>query len=111
MPWPFRIARMPAMRLWIAIAAVAIALTSPARAQAPLLEETVNFTGAILYHSLGVPGLVIGVVRDGQIAVAGFGRISDGVDRAPDGNTLMRVGSITKVFTGTVLASLVSDRT
>jgi D-alanyl-D-alanine-carboxypeptidase/D-alanyl-D-alanine-endopeptidase len=99
------------MRLWIAIAAVAIALTLPARAQAPLLEETVNFTGAILYHSLGVPGLVIGVVRDGQVAVAGFGGISDGVDRAPDGNTLMRVGSITKVFTGTVLASLVSDRT
>jgi serine-type D-Ala-D-Ala carboxypeptidase/endopeptidase len=101
------------MRLWvsIAVAAVAIGLGSPARAQDPLLEETVNFSGAILHYSLGVPGLVIGAVRNGQTAVAGFGRISDEVDRAPDGDTLMRVGSITKVFTGTVLAGLVADGT
>jgi len=101
------------MRMWvsIAVAAVAISLAPPARAQDPLLEETVNFTGAILYYSLGVPGLVIGAVRNGQTAVAGFGRISNDVDRAPDGNTLMRVGSITKVFTGTVLASLAADGT
>ncbi len=101
------------MRMWvsIAVAAVAISLAPPARAQDPLLEETVNFTGAILHYSLGVPGLVIGAVRNGQTAVAGFGRISDDLNRAPDGNTLMRVGSITKVFTGAVLASLAADGT
>ncbi len=101
------------MRMWISIAAAAFAISLPlsARAQDRLLEETVNFTGAILYYSLGVPGLVIGAVRNGETAVAGFGRISDEVDRAPDGDTLMRVGSITKVFTGTVLASLVADGT
>jgi D-alanyl-D-alanine-carboxypeptidase/D-alanyl-D-alanine-endopeptidase len=101
------------MRPWvsIAIATVAVGLGSPARAQDPLLEETIGFTGAVLYYSLGVPGLVIGAVRNGQTAVAGFGRISDDVDRAPDGDTLMRVGSVTKVFTGTVLASLVADGT
>jgi D-alanyl-D-alanine-carboxypeptidase/D-alanyl-D-alanine-endopeptidase len=101
------------IRPWVpvAVAAFAFGLVSPARAQDPLLEETVNFTGAILYHSLGVPGLVIGAVRGGQTAVAGFGRIRDGTDRVPDGDTLMRVGSITKVFTGAVLASLVADAT
>jgi serine-type D-Ala-D-Ala carboxypeptidase/endopeptidase len=101
------------MKSWvsIAVAAVAVSLASPARAQDPLLEETVNFTGAILYYSLGVPGLVIGAVRNGETAVAGFGRVSDDVDRAPDGDTLMRVGSITKVFTGMVLASMVADGT
>jgi serine-type D-Ala-D-Ala carboxypeptidase/endopeptidase len=101
------------MRMWvsIAVAAVAIGLAPSARAQNPLLEETVNFTGAVLYHSLGVPGLVIGIVRNGETAVAGFGRVSDELDRTPDGDTLMRVGSITKVFTGTALASLVADGT
>jgi serine-type D-Ala-D-Ala carboxypeptidase/endopeptidase len=101
------------MRMWvsIAVAAIAIGLAPSARAQDPLLEETVNFTGAVLYYSLGVPGLVIGVVRNGETAVAGFGRVSDEVDRTPDGDTLMRVGSITKVFTGTALASLVADGT
>nr|WP_082145353.1 serine hydrolase [Microvirga massiliensis] len=101
------------MRLWvsIAVAAVAISLASPAKARDPLLEESVNFTGAVLYFSSGVPGLVIGAVRKGETAVAGFGRISDSVDQAPNGDTLMRVGSITKVFTGMVLASLVADGT
>jgi len=101
------------MKPWvsIAVAVVAVSLSSPVRAQDPLLDETVNFTGAVLYYSLGVPGLVIGAVRNGETAVAGFGRVSDAVDRPPDGDTLMRVGSITKVFTGTVLASLVSDGT
>jgi len=101
------------MKSWfpIAAAAVAVSLASPVRAQDPLLEETVNFTGAVLYYSLGVPGLVIGAVRNGETAVAGFGQVNDDVDRAPDGDTLMRVGSITKVFTGTVLASLVADGT
>ncbi len=101
------------MRMWgsIAVAAIAVSLAPPARAQDPLLGETVNFTGAILYYSLGVPGLIIGAVRNGETVVAGFGRISDDVDRVPDGDTLMRVGSITKVFTGTALASLVADGT
>jgi D-alanyl-D-alanine-carboxypeptidase/D-alanyl-D-alanine-endopeptidase len=101
------------MKLWfpVVVAAVAASLASPASAQDPLLQETVSFTGAVLYYSLGVPGLVIGAVRNGETAVAGFGRVSDDVDRAPDGDTLMRVGSITKVFTGTVLASLVADGT
>lgn len=101
------------MKSWfsIAVATIALSLASPARAQDPLLEETVNFTGAVLHYSLGVPGLVIGAVRNGETAVAGFGRVSDDVDRAPDGDTLMRLGSITKVFTGKVLASLVADGT
>jgi D-alanyl-D-alanine-carboxypeptidase/D-alanyl-D-alanine-endopeptidase len=101
------------MRPWVsvAVAAIAISLAHPADARDPLLAETVNFTGAILYYSSGVPGLVIGAVRDGETAVAGFGRISAGVDRAPDGDTLMRVGSLTKVFTGAILASLVADGT
>jgi len=99
------------LRISIAVAALAVGLISSARAQDPLLEETVSFTGAILYHSLDVPALVIGAVRNGETAVAGFGQISDDARRAPDGDTLMRIGSITKVFTGTVLASLAAGGT
>lgn len=101
------------MKPWVSItvAAVAVNLAFPAMARDPILEESVNFTGAILHYSLGVPGLVIGAVRNGETAVAGFGRVSDDMDRAPDGDTLMRLGSITKVFTGAALASLVADGT
>jgi hypothetical protein len=41
------------MRLGFSIAAIALAL--PAQALDRDLEETVSFTGAILFHGLGAP--------------------------------------------------------
>ncbi len=101
------------MRAWsvFLVVALLVRLGAPAGAHDPLLEETAGFTGAILYYSLGMPALVIGVIRNGHTAIAGFGEIRDGTGRAPDGDTLMRIGSITKVFAGTVLASLAADGT
>ena len=40
---------------------------------------------------------------------AAIGEIADGSGKEPDGDTLMRVGSITKAFCGAVLASMVAD--
>lgn len=76
-----------------------------------LLEETVGFTGSIFFLEYGVPGLVLGAIRNGETAVAGFGETSEGSGKTPDGDTMMRIGSITKVFTGATLASLVADGT
>jgi len=73
-----------------------------------LLEETVGFTGSILFFEYGVPGLVLGAIRNGETAVAGFAEVSG---KKPDGDTMMRIGSISKVFTGATLASLVADGT
>jgi D-alanyl-D-alanine-carboxypeptidase/D-alanyl-D-alanine-endopeptidase len=84
---------------------------SGAQAQSKLLDEAVEFAGAILFREAKVPALVIGVVRDNETAVVGFGKERLGADRPPDRNTLLRIGSITKAFTGAVLASLVADRT
>jgi D-alanyl-D-alanine-carboxypeptidase/D-alanyl-D-alanine-endopeptidase len=83
----------------------------PSRAQAKdkLLEEAVDFTGTMFFLESKVPALVIGAIRNGETAVVGFGKMSAQTDKAPDGKTLMRIGSITKAFTGQVLASLVSD--
>jgi D-alanyl-D-alanine-carboxypeptidase/D-alanyl-D-alanine-endopeptidase len=55
--------------------------------------------------------MVIGAVRNGETFVTGFGKARSGEDRAPDGATAFRIGSITKVFAGAVLASLVADGT
>jgi len=72
----------------------------------PLLDEAVEFVGAVLFLEHKVPALVIGAMRDGETAIYGFGETSDGSGKAPDGNTLIRIGSITKAFTGDVLAHL-----
>ncbi|WP_367715009.1 serine hydrolase [Nitratireductor sp. GISD-1A_MAKvit] len=88
-----------------------LGLAQPAVSQDSLLEETVSFSGQILYLQTDVPGLIIGAVRDGETAVFGFGETAKGNGKEPNGDTLMRVGSISKVFTGAVLASLVADGT
>ena len=69
------------------LAAMAILLNifgASAMADDKLLEETVNFTGMVLFLQSRVPALVIGVVRDGKTAVFGFGETSDGFGKAPD---------------------------
>jgi D-alanyl-D-alanine-carboxypeptidase/D-alanyl-D-alanine-endopeptidase len=96
------------------LAMVAIGLVlfeASARADDKLLDETVEFTGSILFLQNRVPALVIGAVRDGKTAVFGFGETSDGSAKLPDRHTLLRVGSLTKAFTGQVLASLVAEGT
>lgn len=87
----------------------ALAFPLGARAKDRLLDEVVEFTGSVLFLESKVPSLVIGAVQNGEMSVSGFGKIGPQEDRAPDRQTLMRIGSITKVFTGALLASLVGD--
>ena len=74
----------------------------------PLLDETVAFTGQVLFLEHKVPALVIGAVRNGEVSIHGFGERSQG-GAEPDGDTVLRIGSITKAFTGEVLANLVAS--
>lgn len=55
----------------------------------------------------GIPGAVVGVLEDGRIEAhaAGFANLNSGVEMTPD--TLFLTGSITKVWTTTLLMSLV----
>lgn len=98
-------------RLVLVAGLVGSAASTAASAEDKLLNETVEFTGAVLFLETGVPGLVFGATRNGETAVAGFGETSKGSGKTPDGDTLMRIGSVTKAFTGQVLASLVADGT
>jgi D-alanyl-D-alanine-carboxypeptidase/D-alanyl-D-alanine-endopeptidase len=82
-----------------------------AAAEDRLLEESVNFAGAVAFLGSGAPGLVITAVRDGETAFAGFGAIRDGSDTAPEPDTLMRIASISKAFCGDVMGSMLVDGT
>jgi D-alanyl-D-alanine-carboxypeptidase/D-alanyl-D-alanine-endopeptidase len=53
--------------------------------------------------------LVIGVVQNGKAFSAGFGRVSSTNAAAPDAATVFEIGSITKVFTGILLAQMQLD--
>jgi D-alanyl-D-alanine-carboxypeptidase/D-alanyl-D-alanine-endopeptidase len=77
----------------------------------PLLDETVDFAGQIFFIQTKVPGLVIGAVRNGEVSVRGFGERAGPGSAPPDGDTLLRIGSVTKAFTGEVLAHLTAAGT
>jgi serine-type D-Ala-D-Ala carboxypeptidase/endopeptidase len=105
--------QMMRTRIWLLalITSAGILLGTSARADDKFLEETAGFVGTVLFLQSHVPALVIGVVRDGKTAVFGFGETADGSGKPPDRHTMLRVGSLTKAFTGQVLASLVADGT
>ena len=54
----------------------------------------------------GVPGVAIGVLRDGQEFTAGFGITNVEAPVPVDANTLFQIGSISKTFTATAAMRL-----
>jgi len=57
-----------------------------------------------------VPGIAVGVVIDGELAYAkGFGVVDPATKAVPDADTVYRIGSISKSFTGLALLSLRDD--
>jgi D-alanyl-D-alanine-carboxypeptidase/D-alanyl-D-alanine-endopeptidase len=91
------------------LAGMALPWPRPAGATQAALDEAVDFAGQVLFIATKVPALVIGVVQNGRTAIKGFGRRNDDGNGEPHGSSVFRIGSITKAFTGQVLASLAAD--
>ena len=88
---------------------LALVAFAPARAADPVLEEATGLAGAFMFIDSGAPGMVLAVVRGDQSIVLGYGETEKGNGRAPDGDSLLRLNSITKVFATEVLVSLAAE--
>lgn len=87
----------------------ASAQTTPAITLHDLSEaETL---GADLYTNSGATGLVLVVVRGDQIFFHGYGEAVPGSNAAPTQKSVVRLCSLTKIFTTDLLAKLATDGT
>ncbi len=55
-------------------------------------------------------GFVVGTLKDGQTWTKGYGEFEKGKGVAPDADTLFEIGSISKTFTGLLLADAVQRK-
>jgi len=53
-------------------------------------------------HKKANKGLVVGIIKEGQMKVVGYGQLSKINKLSPDGNTLFEIGAVTSVFTTTL---------
>ena len=98
-------------RLGILVCAAWFAASTPARAQDTVLGEALGLTGTVMWlnGNSGAPGLVLAAISGPNSSVRGYGETTKGNGQAPDGTSLFRLASISKVFTTELLAGMAVD--
>ena len=96
--------------LFLAFIALCVATgRAPAAPAYPVLAEAAYLVGFVMFRESGAPGLVLAVVRGDDALVQGYGETETGNGKAPDGDSLVRLNSITKVFATEVACLLATE--
>ncbi len=100
---------------FLAASLLLLGLVPVAAQTAPQLDlqdsKNAEALGADLYTNSGATGLVLVVVRGGEVFIHGYGETAPGSHTAPNEDSVIRICSLTKIFTTDVLAKLVADGT
>jgi serine-type D-Ala-D-Ala carboxypeptidase/endopeptidase len=73
--------------------------------------QSADSLGADLFFQSGSTGMVLVVVRDDQVFFRGYGETAPNSRQLPTQDSLLRLCSLTKIFTTDVLTKLVTDNT
>lgn len=84
-----------------------VAAAPPPRFDAPLSEPAADLARDIYAQSAAV-GAVVAVVRNDQMTTLGFGRVARADPTPPDGRTLVRLQSVSKLLAADLLSALVA---
>ncbi|HEX5471819.1 MAG TPA: serine hydrolase [Lacipirellulaceae bacterium] len=84
-----------------------LVVINPAIGDALDLRQKVDPLAKRLLADKVAVGFVVGVYKNGETQVIGYGEVEQGKGIAPSGNTIYEIGSVSKVFTGVLLADLV----
>ncbi len=106
---------MTPAKLLPTIFSLALSALLPARAQvsSPTLPDlqSAGALGSQLFSDSGSTGMVLVVVRDHQVFFQGYGETAPESHQLPNQDSLLRLCSLTKIFTTDVLTRLVADKT
>ena len=69
--------------------------------------QVIDELAAPYVESEVVVGMTVGVIQGERVVVRGYGQLSEEDSRTPDGRTVYEIGSVSKVFTGVLLADAV----
>jgi D-alanyl-D-alanine-carboxypeptidase/D-alanyl-D-alanine-endopeptidase len=89
-------------------------MSAIAQAQRPALRpdiQSIGDLGTDLFLQSGSTGMVLVVVRDDQVFFRGYGETAPNSHQFPTQDSLLRLCSLTKIFTTDVLTKLVTDKT
>jgi D-alanyl-D-alanine-carboxypeptidase/D-alanyl-D-alanine-endopeptidase len=89
-------------------------MSAIAQAQPPALRpdiQSIGDLGTDLFLQSGSTGMVLVVVRDDQVFFHGYGETAPNSHQFPTQDSLLRLCSLTKIFTTDVLTKLVTDKT
>jgi serine-type D-Ala-D-Ala carboxypeptidase/endopeptidase len=89
--------------------AALLAAPGTAQAQSALLEDAVGLISLVMFLESGATGMVIAVVDGEDQMVVGYGETAKGSGQQPDGKSLLRLGSGSKVFAGDLLGNLAAE--
>jgi serine-type D-Ala-D-Ala carboxypeptidase/endopeptidase len=94
--------------LFVLILVPAVAQTPP-----PSLPnlQVVSSLGTDLFLQSGSTGMVLVVIRGNQVLFRGYGETTPNSQQLPTRDSLLRLCSLTKIFTTDVLTKLVADKT
>jgi CubicO group peptidase (beta-lactamase class C family) len=101
----------------VALALTLAALSPPAHSQTPAANPALPISAAKIDDTVAramkafqVPGMAVGVVKDGRLVFAkGYGVREYGKAAPVDADTLFQIGSNTKAFTAAALSILVDE--
>ena len=104
----FRVKPLPIMFVLAFLPSLASWASSPP--VLPISPATIDATVARAMKAFQVPGMAVGIIKDGKLVYArGYGVRELGKPAQVDADTLFQIGSNTKAFTAAALALLVDE--
>ena len=96
--------------LFLALSLTAACAQKPVAVPLPDLKNA-EALGADLYRDSGSTGLVLVLVRDNQVFFHGYGETAPDSHQTPTADSVVRLCSLTKIFTTDLLTKLTIDKT